>query len=80
MENVMSDTLTHGIITLDGSYKVRLTVVDAAKYAETHDGERPTWRSKTVERWLNSTDELDDLFARWRAMGIRAELGRYIGR
>jgi hypothetical protein len=62
-----------------GTYKVKIRVTDAAAY-ESHHGHAPAFKSKVVERWLNSVQEKDDLFGRWAAQGISATLGKFVGR
>ena len=73
-------------INMSGSYKVKLRVTDRAKFATYCKEQYPeenrdtSWTSKTVERWLNSDDEMTNLFGRWADQGITASLGRFVGR
>lgn len=70
-----SDALTEsGSGWAVGAYKIRLTG-DLSSMAGNHGG-----KTKTVERWLNSSAEEADLFARWAAKGIVAKRGRFVGR
>ena len=63
-----------------GSYKIHLRLVDRHAYATAQPGNSNTWKTKTVERWLNNESERDDLFARWAKQGIEAKMGRFVGR
>lgn len=67
-------------INASGTYKVKLRIIDVPAYVQTHDGNEPTWKTKTVERWLNTDAEMNDLFLRWERQGIEAILGRFVGR
>ena len=62
-----------------GMYKVKLRVVDATAYSS-HHGKDPSFKTKTVERWFNTSEEKDDLFRRWALQGVSAKLGRFVGR